>query len=542
MGPGEPVSGQTPQRGRQIAAAAGMIAAATLAARVVGFGRWLVFSGTVGGTCVGETYATANQLPNVLFEVAAGGALAAVVIPLVGRALARDDRESADRIASALLTWALTVLLPLAVLLGLLAQPLTAVLLGDACASPARDELAVRMLVVFAPQVPLYAVGIILGAVLQAHRRFLAAAIAPLLSSLVVILAYLAYGLLSEAGGDPDRLSVPAEAILTGGTTLGVVALSLPLLVPVHRAGVRLRPTWSFPDGDATRARHLAGAGMLALLAQQVAILATVWVANHGGSTGALNVYTYVQAVYLLPYAVLAVPIATAAFPSLVSAERSDPAPSSVLVGSLRGVLVAGALGASVLVAVAPAVGTFFASLDAGRSTGGRESLEAMDATLTAYAPGLVGFAIAALLQRALYARDRSWVVGASVAVGWLVAAAVPLMLVPEDAGSAEALRTLGLSSTVGMTLSAALLVALVVRAFGPSAIGPVGRTAAVAAAAGAVTAALGRWAVSLADADGMLAAALTGLLVGGITALAFAGLVWAGDREAWRVLARRTP
>ena len=88
-------------RATGIAAAAGLVAAVTLASRVVGFARWLVFSGTVGGTCVGETYATANQLPNVLFEVAAGGALAAVVIPLVGRALARQDRAEADRIASA---------------------------------------------------------------------------------------------------------------------------------------------------------------------------------------------------------------------------------------------------------------------------------------------------------------------------------------------------------------------------------------------------------------------------------------------------------
>lgn len=540
MGPGARVSPDRRSRGQQVAAAAGLIAAATLATRVVGFGRWLVFSGTVGGTCVGETYATANQLPNVLFEVAAGGALAAVVIPLVGRALSAGDRPRADRVASALLTWALAVLLPLAVLLGLLAEPLTAAMLGDGCGSGARDDLAVRMLLVFLPQVPLYAVGIILGAVLQAHRRFLAAALAPLLSSLVVIAAYLAYGVLADAGGDPAALSGAAEIALSGGTTLGVVALSLPLLIPVHRAGVRLRPTFAFPPGEATRARRLAGAGMLALVAQQVAVLATIWVANHRGSTGALNVYTYAQAVYLLPYAVLAVPIATAAFPSLVSAGDDDPAPRRVLTGSLRGVLVAGGLGAAVLVAAAPAVGDFFTHLDVGRGAGGAASLAAMGTALTAYAPGLVGFAVAALLQRALYARGRAWATGGAVALGWLVVGLVPLGMVRSGAGSDEALRVLGWSSTAGMTLSAVLLLALVLRTWGSAAVSPAARTLAVAGGAAMVSAWLGRILADALPTGGLLPAVLSGVLVGLLTATLYLVAVRLGDRRALSAIRRR--
>ena len=57
----------------------------TLAARVVGFGRSFVFSKTVGDTCLGDLYNAANALPNVLFEVAAGGVLAGVVVPVVAR-------------------------------------------------------------------------------------------------------------------------------------------------------------------------------------------------------------------------------------------------------------------------------------------------------------------------------------------------------------------------------------------------------------------------------------------------------------------------
>src|SRR5450759_422637 len=109
-------------------AAAGLIAMVTLAARVFGFGRWLVFSQSVGATCVGSVYQAANQLPNVVFEVAAGGALAAAACPIIAGQLARQDRSEADQTASAMLTWALAVLAPLSILMAAAAWPLSTIL------------------------------------------------------------------------------------------------------------------------------------------------------------------------------------------------------------------------------------------------------------------------------------------------------------------------------------------------------------------------------------------------------------------------------
>src|SRR5665647_3277171 len=123
-------------------AAAGLIAVVTLAARVFGFGRWLVFSQSVGATCVGSVYQAANQLPNVVFEVAAGGALAAVAVPIIAGQLARDAQAAAARPLS---TW-----------------------LVDSQRCSGSTDLMAAMLVVFAPQIALYGVGIVLAGVLQA--------------------------------------------------------------------------------------------------------------------------------------------------------------------------------------------------------------------------------------------------------------------------------------------------------------------------------------------------------------------------------------
>ncbi|MEP6856624.1 MAG: lipid II flippase MurJ, partial [Pedococcus sp.] len=137
--------------GASVAKAAGVIALVTLLARGVGFARTLVFSRSVGTTGVGDIYQTINVIPNVVYEVAAGGVLAAVAVPLIAHQLGLDRTDDADRTASALLSWAVVVLTPLSVLLVVLAPWLSGALLGDR-ASDEERTLGAHLLVLFAPQ------------------------------------------------------------------------------------------------------------------------------------------------------------------------------------------------------------------------------------------------------------------------------------------------------------------------------------------------------------------------------------------------------
>ncbi len=512
---------------RGIAATAGLIALVTLAARIVGFGRWLEFSRSVGATCVGTVYQAANSLPNVLFEVAAGGALAAAAVPLIAGALGRNSRADADRIGSALLSWTVLLLTPATILLALLAGPIGARLVDDA-QCPGGSDLAAYMIRLFAPQVVLYGIGIVLAGVLQAHRRFLAAALAPLLSSLVVIVSYAGYGHLAAEARSISEVPASATFALAGGTTLGVVMLSLPLFVPLWRNGVRLRPTLHFPGGAAARVRTLAVAGILGLIAQQYAILATIAVSNRAG-TGVLNVYTYVQTVYLLPYAVLAVPLAVVTFPTLATMEgaagrafrgqrareRETDSARPVLARSLRTVTVLGALGAGTLVAIARPLGEFFANLDAARTTSsGREVLAAMTDGVLAFAPGMPGLCIAAVLTRALYVRGRPLLAGSAVAAGWLIAGSVPLALVPPGTAPARALLIMGLSSSAGMTVAALDLLAATARSWGTEALEGLRRTALVALGAAVLGAVVGLGLTTVWVVDGLVWALLQGVVV----------------------------
>ena len=501
------MSGQAPARGnasrRGLLAAAGTIAVITLVARVVGFGRWFAFSHSVGATCVGSVYQSVNAVPNVLFEVAAGGVLAAVVVPLVAGALARGDRAHSDETASALLTWAVGVLVPVGLLVAVAARPIASALLGTGC--PGEVDLGADLLRVFAVQIPLYGVAIVLAGVLQSHRRFVGAALAPLMSSLVVIATYLSYrSLVPNPAAEIADVPRSAVVVLGVGTTLGVVALAVPLVVPVRRAGIRLRPRLGFPDGVARRVRRLAVAGLIAVAGQQLATLVVIRLANDRGGAGTLNVYTYAQAVTLLPYAVLAVPLATAAFPSLAGAhaaaeETGDAHDALQASWTLRrawlATVVVSLFGTAALVAVAVPVGAFFTALDAGSHTdASRETLAAMGDAVSVFAPSVLALGVIGLLTRASYVRGRARLAGVLAAIGWLATVVLPLIVLdPDGAGGPRTLVALAGGSSLGLALGAVLLVGLVGRSWGWAALRLPWRPLLAAASGSLAAAAAGR-------------------------------------------------
>jgi putative peptidoglycan lipid II flippase len=485
-----------------LAGAALLITVVTLASRVVGFGRWLAQANNLGTGGVDAPFNSANLLPNVLFEVAAGGALAGAVVPLLSGYLVRGDGERASRTASALLGWTLAVLVPLGALMALLADPIAVALRLD---DPAHVEVAADFLRVFAVQVPLYGVAVVLGGILQAHKRFFWPAFAPLVSSVVVIGVYAVFGSLAD-GNQRDVAALSSQALgwLAWGTTAGVAFLALPLVVPVARTGLRLRPTLRFPDGEGRRAARLAFAGIGALVAQQLSLLAIMGAANEAGDTATFTIYLYAQQVYLLPYAVLAFPIATSAFPrfSEHASERRWDALAGLVSSTTRTLVVTVTAGVAALLAAAPLVENIFDMVVGTGDAGG------LAAALTWMAPGLVGYALVLQLSRALYAVDAGRAAVVATAAGWAVVAlgagATVLAFAGHDAPTsgtrADVLSWLGGSVTVGMTVAGVGLLAAVRRRLGAAALRGVVRTLAVAAVAAAAGGALGRWLVPAAN------------------------------------------
>ncbi|MGW5365207.1 murein biosynthesis integral membrane protein MurJ [Actinopolymorpha pittospori] len=540
--------------GAGLARAAVLVAVITVAARVVGFGRWLVFSKTVGDTCLGDAYNTANQLPNVTFEIVAGGALASVVVPVLAGALAQPEgsgRADAERTLSALLSWTLLLLTPVALLAAVLARPYAEFMLaGHPGCSDSTGALATRMLVVFAPQVWFYGIAVVLSGALQAQRRFVAAAAAPLASSVVVVAAYAGFALLAD--GRLGAAEVPGAAIglLAGGTTLGVVALAVTVSVPFARTRMRVRPTLRFPVGVGRRVRALAAAGMVALVAQQLVALLLTWLANHRGGSGTLTLYTWAYALFTLPYAVLAVPVATTVFPHVsalardqgarpatdASADpRTDASADVDAVASVatRAVLLLGALGGALLAGTATPVARLFVL---GPGSGATSSLA--DA-LGTFAPAVPALGLVTLTSRLLYARGHAAWSALGTATGWLAVAAAAVILTARLSADATT-AALGAATSVGLAVGAAVLVVGVRRRTGRAAMRGLPRGLLAGSLAGVVSAAVGD-VVGRGFATVGFAAAVLGAVVTAVTVVVvFGALLALVDRRSAALVVRR--
>jgi putative peptidoglycan lipid II flippase len=444
-----------------------LIGAITMLARVIGFGRQVVFAHTVQAQCLGTAYTTANMVPNIIYDIVMGGALTAVAVPvLAGPARARaGDREQVQQTSAALLSWTVLLLVPVSAVVAIAARPLVSVLLGAApgCPRAAMVGLGTRLLIVFAPQILLYGLAVVLYGILQAHRRFAAPALAPVLSSLVVIGTYFWFAHLAE-GAVNLRHPVPTQAwlVLAAGTTAGVAALVATPLIPVTRLRLTMRPVLRFPAGVGARVRSLAVAGLVTLVAQDASVAVVIVLANSHGGRGALVLYSFAWAVFFVPYAVLAVPIATSAFPELSARAGTFDATTAA---STRAVTVASWLGVAAMAGTCVPLARVFQS-HVGQAADARQ----LAIALAAFAPGLVGYGLTASLSRVLYAAGRSTASALAVSGGWLLVIIADLLIIP-FVPAAQVVPWLGAGTAIGLTGSGVALLVLVRRFCGPRAL-----------------------------------------------------------------------
>ncbi len=512
--------------------ARGQVTVGNVAARATGLLRVVAVGGALGTTYLGNTYQTANLVSNLLFELLAAGILSSVLVPPFVALFDGGRRDELERLAGAVLGVALAVLGGVTVV-GLVARPWVMRALTVAVADHGVRDAEVRLgsflLWVFVPQVLFYAVGSVATAVLYGARRFAAAAFAPVANNVAVIATMVAFRALS---GGHAGLDVPLSwrLVLGLGTTAGVVAMAGVPMVALRRAGIRLRPRWD-PSHPGLRALGRAGAwGAVYLAMSQVLVAVTLVLANR--VEGGVVAYHIAFTTFLLPFAVLAHPVLTTAYPGLAAdaaAGRWDGY-ASALGRAARSIAFLVLPAAALMVALA-GPGLRLIEVGALDDAGGR----LVAGALAGYAAGLVGYAGLQLLTRASYAVGDTRtpaLVNVGVAAGGSAFMAVLVAAVPR----ADRMVAIGAAHSVAMVAGAAVLGVAVRRRAGASwpVTATMGRSLAGAAVAGVVA-----WAVAGAVPSGGRAGALAAVgFGGGAGVAAYALVAWAlraPELVAWR-------
>jgi putative peptidoglycan lipid II flippase len=473
-GPAEPAApapaGPSPalRLGEGIARGAAVVAGLTILSRVLGLVRTLVFSQTVGASCLGTAYVTANQVPDLLYQLILGGALTSAMVPVLARSAERAAHDPAEKarvgqITSALLTWTVVIVIPLVLIIVLAAGPMASLLNpSNPNAHCVRaDEVAVtgNMLRVFAPQALFYGLSVVLYGLLQSYRRFAAPSIGPGISSLVLIACYLAFVPLNH-GRSLAQIPLSAELALSVGTTLGIATLVVVALPPTWRLHLRLRPVFRFPPGVARRAGGLALVGVIELVVIDVAGLVSIALANGKGETGAIVLFNYAGQVFSTISAILALSIVVSAFPVLSA--REGPDFDRTAAGSTRTILLMSWLGTAVIAAIAVPAAHVLAKQP--------DQVSQLIWAFVLYAPGIAGAVVIANLTRVMFVIGRLKIAAAALAGSWLIVIVADVVLV-ELAPARLVVAMLALGTTIGQTVVAIPLLFVTRRICGPAAV-----------------------------------------------------------------------
>ena len=491
--------------------AAARMTVLTAVSRATGFARMVVVAAVLGTSYLGNTYQSANSIPNILFELFAAGALQAVLVPIMVDAVDRGRAEG-ERVAGVVLG-AILGLLGGLVAAGVVAGPWIMRTLVSGVDDPMVQAEQVRLgtflLWFFLPQVLFYAANLVATAVLNASGRFALPVVAPTANNLVVIATYLLFA--AMRGGQPPSLDLaPGERlVLAVGTTLGVVAFCLVPVVGVRRSGFRLRPVVA-PRDPILRRLARRGAWAAGFFAAAQALLVVVLYLSNG-TEGGVVVQQLAFVLFMLPTSLFAAPVFTTMFPTLTRLSRSRAwggftgevarTARSVWFSTVvsAGALVALALPLARLVALGNASGrvTEVAGAIAGFGVGVPGYALVLYLTRVCYSfddvrgPTLVNVLVTAVGAGAMGvlvargpAADRIALVGVGFsAAHWVGAAALALVVRSRLRGEGQAVRGVWVPAlrAVGATVVAGLVASATVAAIGADRPAP----AAVALAAG---------------------------------------------------------
>ena len=378
----------------------------TLLSRVTGLVRVVALAYAIGRGSLADSYNLANTTPNVIYELILGGVLTATLVPLFVEHLERRD----ERATSAVVT-AAAILLVVLTVVAVVAAPLIARVYSLDTSGAERDaqvEVMTFLIRCFMPQICFYGLTAMATALLNARRRFAAAAYAPVLNNIAVVATLLAFVRLADGSqeGWRDVTRIRGETdllLLLGlGTTAGVAALALSLLPALARAGVRLRPVLDLKHAAVRRVVALSGWTVGYVVANQVALLFVLLLAN-SGDDGAVSAYQYAFVFFQLPHGLFAVSVMTTMTPELARDAAAGDMPAlrrDFSMGLRFVVLVVLPAAVALGVLAQPAVATL---------TLGGSAFGATDAAVTAdvlqtLAIGLVPFSVYLYTLRGFYA------------------------------------------------------------------------------------------------------------------------------------------
>jgi putative peptidoglycan lipid II flippase len=383
-----------------------ILTGAFIASRMLGLVRTSMFAFVFGTSGTSDAYLQAFLIPDLIFNIVAGGALASAFIPVFTKYMVGDrDEKGAWHIASSALNLALVIMVLLA-LVAIILAPWLVPLYNPGIHDATELTLIASLTRIMLLQAVALGVGVIVNSVLNARQDFLLPAVGTVMYNVGLILGLLPGIYFAFKGQRNDTFAVYAA---TWGVVLGAL-LQVGVQIPgLFKVGMRYTFVFDWRNPGVIQigrqmVPRIINAAMLYMstfvdrgLIQLMAIILVIKDTN-----GLITQYYQAMQLMLLPLGIFGMAVSTAAFPTLaenVAKGRMDRVRSSILetVRSILFMSIPSAIGLIVL--GFPIIQVL---LQHGRYTLGVAQSTAVP--LAFFALGLPGLAAVEILTRSFYA------------------------------------------------------------------------------------------------------------------------------------------
>ena len=299
-----------------------VVALGTGLSRFTGMLKVIVFGIVIGQTALADAYDGANNSPNAVYELLLGGVLSAALVPMFSRLLEDDDEEAVESVVSTAII-ALTVITAVAVFFAPWVFRVFSLNPADGIDVNEFRTVGTALTRIFLLQIFFYGVSALLGSLLNAKRRFFAAAWSPVLANIVVICTLLYVPILLNRPNDSiplaEVLNSPSFRWLLGlGATGGIALQALVLLPAIHRAGLNFRFRFKPRHPAVKRLVALSGWTFGYVMANQMTVVVTKNLAEPG--SGGQDAMAKASTFFYFPHGLLAMSIATTFIPEMARA------------------------------------------------------------------------------------------------------------------------------------------------------------------------------------------------------------------------------
>jgi putative peptidoglycan lipid II flippase len=363
----------------------------TLLSRVSGFIRDIILAAVLGAGPVADAFFVALRLPNHFRAIFAEGAFNAAFVPAYARIREEGGAVRAGQFADRIFTLLLASQIILLAVALVFTPAVIDVLAPGFSRDPERFALAVELTRITFPYLLLITLVTLYGGILNALQRFAAAAAAPILLNLSLMLALALAAFFPTAG----------HAAAWGVLIAGVLEFLL-VAGDASLAGVLARFRWPELDADVRRFFRALGPAVVGSAGVQLALFADTIIASFLPA-GALSALYYADRLNQLPIGVIGIAAGTVILPEMSR---------RIAGGDHRGAAHAQsrAIEFTLLLSI-PCVVAFFVIPDMiMRALFMRGAFTAADAdaagrTLTAYAFGLLPFVLIRSTVATFFAR-----------------------------------------------------------------------------------------------------------------------------------------